>query len=127
VDESALRGPASRYVDVAAQHADLGLPVPEGTRFRLVKRVLGRLMWAFGRDQSLYNHAMLEAVRELANTVETLRTAIPEQVGAEVGGMRSQVGELEVDVRRTAGELRMQAAEIERLQARVEELARRST
>jgi predicted phage tail protein len=89
--------------------------------------VLGRLMWAFGRDQSLYNHAMLEAVRELANTVETLRTAIPEQVGAEVGGMRSQVGELEVDVRRSAGELRMQAAEIERLQARVEELARRST
>ena len=92
-----------------------------------MKRALGRLMWAFGRDQSLYNHAMLEAVRELANTVETLRTAIPEQVGNEVGAMRSQLGALEVDVRNTVSELRTKAAEVEQLQARVEELARRST
>jgi hypothetical protein len=127
VDETAARGPGSKHVDVAAEHADLGLPVPEGTRFRLVKRALGRLMWAFGRDQSLYNHAMLEAVRELANTVETLRTAIPEQVGNEVGGMRSQLGALEVDVRNAVSELRLKAAEVEQLQARVEELARRST
>ena len=38
---------------VAAAHADLGLPIPRGTRLRLVKRSMGRLMWAFGRHQSL--------------------------------------------------------------------------
>jgi hypothetical protein len=111
VETSGARGPGSKHLDVAAAHSDLGLPVPRGTRFRFVKRALGRIMWVFGRDQSLYNHAMLEAVRELANAVETMRTAIPEHVGNEVGGMRSEVSALAVDVRELRG--------------RVEELARR--
>jgi hypothetical protein len=106
-----VRGPASRHMDVAVEHADLGLPVPRRARFRLLKRMLGRVMWVFGRDQATYNHAMLEAVAELANSVEMMRMSIAEHVGDEVGGMRSQVGALEVEVRE--------------LQARVEELASR--
>jgi len=98
VDTSATRGPAAKHLDVAGAHADLGLPVPKGTRLRFVKRALGRIMWAFGRDQSLYNHAMLEAVGELTNAVETLRTAIPEQVGNDVGSMRSEVEQLRIRV-----------------------------
>lgn len=84
---------------MAAAHADLGLPVPRGTRFRSLKRALGRLMWIFGRNQATYNHAMLETAGDLANAVETMRTTIPERVGNEVGSMRSQVGALEVEVR----------------------------
>jgi hypothetical protein len=91
----------------------------------LLKRALGRLMWAFGRHQSLYNHAMLEAVGELANAVESIRTSVTEQVGNEVGGMRSQVGALEVDVRTMSGHLQATATQIDALQARVDELARR--
>lgn len=82
-------------------------------------------MWAFGRHQATYNHAMLEAVRELANAVETIRTAIPEQVGNEVGSMRSQVGALEVEVRMTTGQLETMEARIEDLCARVGELSDR--
>lgn len=108
---SDARGPGFKHLEVAAANADLGLPVARRTRFRLIKRTLGRVMWIFGRNQATYNHAMLEAVRELVNAVETIRTAIPEQVGNDVGSVRSQVGALEVDVRE--------------LQARVQELASR--
>jgi hypothetical protein len=124
VNPSAARGPASKHLEVAAVHADLGLPVPEGTRFRVLKRVLGRLMWPFLRHQSLYNHAMLEAVRELEHAVETIRTSTTEHVGNEIGGMRSEVGALEVDVRSATGQLKATAARVEALEARVRELAR---
>jgi outer membrane murein-binding lipoprotein Lpp len=124
VETNETRGPSARHLDVAGAHADLGLPVPSGTRFRFVKRALGRLMWAFGRDQSLYNHAMLEAVGELASSVEILRTAIPEQVGNEVGSMRSEVGAVDVEVRRVAGQLTELADQLEQLSRRVDELAR---
>jgi hypothetical protein len=90
------RGPAAPHLEAASKHADLGLPVPAGTRFRLLKRVLGRAMWVFGRHQVTYNHAMIDAAGELANSVEAVRTDVPEQVGNEVGGMRSEIGTLEV-------------------------------
>jgi hypothetical protein len=124
VNTNPARGPGAQHIEVAAAHADLGLPVPRGTRLRLVKRSLGRLMWAFGRHQSLYNHAMVEAVSELANAVETMRTSITERVGNEVGSMRSQVGALEVEVRSATGRLEATAAQIEDLRARVDELGR---
>jgi len=108
------RGPASKHLDVAAANADLGLPVPAGTRLRFVKRILGRVMWVFGRNQATYNHAMIEATDELANSVEVMRTAIPEEVGTEVGQMRTQVGALEVEVR----ELQ---AQVQRLAERLDE------
>ena len=120
-----VRGPASKHLEVAAKNADLGLPVPRGTRLRTLKRVWGRLFWIFGRHQATYNHAMLEAVRELANAVETIRTSVSEQVGNDVGRIWSQVGALEVDVRTTTGRLEATAAQIEELRARVDELARR--
>jgi hypothetical protein len=116
------RGPASRHLDVAETSADLGLPVPRGTRFRLIKRALGRIVWIFGRHQATYNHAMLEAVRDLASSVEHIGTAIPEQVGNEVGSMRSQVGSLEVEVRTTTGRAEAMAGQLEELRARLEEL-----
>jgi predicted phage tail protein len=118
-------GPGAKHIEVAAAHADLGLPIPRGTRLRLVKRSMGRLMWAFGRHQSLYNHAMVEAVSELANAVEAMRTSIAEQVGNEVGSMRSQVGALEVEVRTATGRLEAAAAQLDELRAQVDELARR--
>jgi hypothetical protein len=102
VSAEGTRGPASKHIEVAAENADLGLPVPRGTRLRVVKRLLGRLMWVFGRNQASYNHAMVEAVSELANSVETLRTAIPEHVGNEVGALHSHLGTLEVEVRELA-------------------------
>jgi hypothetical protein len=108
VSTSDARGPGSKHLDVAAANADLGLPA---RRRNLPKRMLGRAMWIFGRHQVKYNHAMLEAVRDLVHAVEALRTAIPEQVGNDVGSVRSQVGSLEIDVRT--------------LQARVQELADR--
>jgi septal ring factor EnvC (AmiA/AmiB activator) len=82
-------------------------------------------MWAFGRHQSLYNHAMLEAVGEIANAVESIRTSVTEQVGHEVGSMRSQVGALEVDVRTMSGHLQATARQIDDLQARIDDLVRR--
>ena len=105
------RGPASTHLDVAAQNADLGLPVARDTRFRFPKRVLGRIMWVFGRHQASYNHAIVEAVAELANSVEAMRTALPEQVGNDIGSMRSEVGALE--------------ARLHELEARVRDLAAR--
>jgi hypothetical protein len=109
MSDDARRGPAARHLEAAAANADLGLPIPPGTRFRLVKRVLARVMWLFGRPQVTYNHAMLDAARELSNSVGHIATAVPEHVGNEVGSMRSQVGSVAVDL----AELRARLEELE--------------
>ncbi len=49
----------------AAVNADLGLPVPRGTRFRFLKRLLARLFWLTNHRQVAFNHQVLELIRDV--------------------------------------------------------------
>jgi SAM-dependent methyltransferase len=46
-------------------NADLGLPIPRGTRFRFLKRLLARLFWLTNHRQVAFNHQVLELVRDV--------------------------------------------------------------
>lgn len=52
-------------LEEAAAHADLGLPVPRGTRFRTPKRLLARLLWLTNNRQVAFNHRVLDLIERL--------------------------------------------------------------
>ncbi len=79
---------------VAAQHADLGLPVPKGTRFRSPKRLLARLGRLFTHRQASFNHAVLSLLDEHETAIARQRSALSAaetRVGNDVGSLRSDL------------------------------------
>ena len=53
---------ASDPLVAASAHVELGLPLPRGTRFRLLNRLLARLTWLTTRHQYVFNRAVIEAI-----------------------------------------------------------------
>ncbi|MFM8861183.1 MAG: hypothetical protein ACKOIA_01795 [Acidimicrobiia bacterium] len=53
---------SERHLQRAERHAQLGLPVPSGTKHRLVKRIVLKLTWFLTRHQMEHNLAMVAAV-----------------------------------------------------------------
>src|SRR5690348_7995617 len=91
----------------AAQHADLGLPVPH-TRFRFLKRVLARLGRLVIHHQVAYNHAMLESLDRLRASVDQLRAAqaaAEARAGNEVGALRSDLNSVHQAALETASDI----------------------
>lgn len=84
-----LQDPSSE-LRVAVARADLGLPIPKGTRFRFPKRVFARLSWIFLRHQVAFNTAV---TTELAS----LRGFLAEQE-SDLAALRGLLGEKESDL-----------------------------
>jgi SAM-dependent methyltransferase len=85
---------AAASVASAAPHADLGLPVPPGTRLRLLKRVVARLSRLFLHHQVAYNHAMIGVVADLRTMTELQAQAVRAaelRIGNDIGGLRSDL------------------------------------
>ncbi len=97
-DETPLIAPASSPREAAALHADLGLPIPRGTRLRLFKRLLARLGRLFIHRQVAFNHAVVEALaaRDAAVAAslerhDIRRGAAETRLGNEIGVLRADL------------------------------------
>jgi len=85
----------------AHAHADLGLPLPRGTRFRFLKRLVARVARLFTSHQ-------IEVNRGLANSVLGLRTALGEaelrvsaaadRLADDLAAVRTELSDLQADL-----------------------------
>jgi hypothetical protein len=64
-------------VQIARDRASLGLPVPEGTRFRMAKRVVYKISWIFLRHQVEFNQRTVEVLAGVAADQQRLCRAMP--------------------------------------------------
>ncbi len=74
-------------MDEALVHANVGLPVPKGARFRFLKRVIARLSWLYMHHQVAFNQAVIVALSDLSamqtaldQQLADLRTAVDQQL-----------------------------------------------
>lgn len=113
----------------ASQHADLGLPVPRGARFRTIKRVVSRLQWMTNHRQVAFNHAVLALIAEL----QVPPPAAADQVFAEqIAVVRTELAELvsahaELNTLRSGADARVAAItdHLERLTRSISDLSSR--
>ena len=87
--------------EAAAYHAELGLPVPRGTRLRFFKRILARLGRLVIHRQVAFNHAVVSLVDERDAVVGSLQSSFERQRGAlsaaetrignDIGSLRSDL------------------------------------
>jgi glycosyltransferase involved in cell wall biosynthesis len=85
----------------ARAHADLGLPVPPETRFRLVKRLLARAAHLFTSHQVEVNHGLVEAVlvmRTALAEAEARAEAITDELADEIAAVRTELSDLQVSI-----------------------------
>jgi len=85
----------------AVAHADLGLPVPPETRFRLVKRLLARAAHLFTSHQVEVNRGLVEAVlvmRTALADAEARAEAITNELADEIAAVRTELSDLQVSI-----------------------------
>jgi O-antigen chain-terminating methyltransferase len=102
----------------AAQHVDLGLPLPPKTRFRFFKQILLRILRLTGHRQVAFNHQVLLLLEQLANQPGSPPT-LPQVLAEELAALRSDIAQLA----RVDAELEVHAADVD---ARLEGVANRS-
>jgi len=52
-------------LSLAEQDADLGLPVPSGARFRLLRQLIAKATWPMLRHQTILNHGVIRELDDL--------------------------------------------------------------
>ena len=85
----------------ALAHADLGLPVPRGTRFRFVKRVIARVARLFTSHQVEVNRALAESVlglRTVLGQAEARATAVTDDLANELAAVRTELSDVQIGV-----------------------------
>lgn len=105
-------------VRAAREHANLDLPLPETTKFRLAKRALYRFNWPFLRHQVAFNQTVLGALTECTGRVEQLNRSFEElsskleqtvrrglrqaerEIGDHVAALRSDLTRLQLQIER---------------------------
>ena len=121
----------------AQRHADLGLPVGASVRLRFAKRLVYRVSWLFLSHQVAFNHAMIEANRELTARVAALQERMEQelrdelfdfadrsvsQAHAEIGdylaGARSVNAELILELRALEADLTAMVSTVTRVSSR---------
>lgn len=70
----------SGALNEAMSRAELGLPIPKGARFRLLKRVCTRLAWPLLRHQIAYNTAVAAELAEIREMLLHLETRLGVQI-----------------------------------------------
>jgi O-antigen chain-terminating methyltransferase len=59
-------------LSLAEQNADLGLPVAQGSRLRFLRQMIAKATWPMLRHQTLFNHAVLQDIANLAVRVDEI-------------------------------------------------------
>ncbi|HZD65742.1 MAG TPA: class I SAM-dependent methyltransferase [Acidimicrobiales bacterium] len=85
--------------------ADLGLPIPRGVRFRLLKQVIGRAAWLFLHHQVPLNHGVISELEALGEQVHVLTQRVElvarqsfSREHDEFAALRSELSELALQV-----------------------------
>lgn len=91
---------SSRTVDrgslqAAAEHVELGLPVPRRVRFRTVKRLIARLGWFLARRQIDFNVVALAELTALHDGMTQLHVDMTE-LRAQIGDVQTHQDKLSV-------------------------------
>ncbi|HVB01437.1 MAG TPA: methyltransferase domain-containing protein [Acidimicrobiales bacterium] len=58
-------------MSLAEQDADLGLPVPSGARFRLLRQLIAKATWPMLRHQTILNHSVIRALDDLRTRLDS--------------------------------------------------------
>jgi glycosyltransferase involved in cell wall biosynthesis len=85
----------------ALAHTDLGLPVPRGTRFRLVKRLMARAANLFTSHQVEVNRGLAECVLGLRTALaesEARATALNDVLPTELAAVRTELSEVQIGI-----------------------------
>ena len=85
----------------AVAHADLGLPVPPETRFRLVKRLLARAAHLFTSHQVEVNRGLAEAVLVMRTALAEAGAraeAITDVLADEIAAVRTELSDLQISI-----------------------------
>jgi uncharacterized coiled-coil protein SlyX len=108
--------PQRRALEAARFHANLGLPVAPGVRFRLAKRVLYKLSWVFLQHQVAFNHAVVLAMSDNVEEISRRQDEIDQRLSDKLEfGLRQAGREIADHVARTQSELaelQLQMAEL---------------
>lgn len=72
----------SQSLDNARAHADVGLPIPPGTRFRFAKRLVARLSWLYLHHQVSYNNSVVAELDSLGDEIDALRSGTVAETAA---------------------------------------------
>ena len=104
----------------ARAHADVGLPVERGARFRLLKRIVYRVSWVFLRHQVALNHALLDELAILREERAATLAALDNRFDL---ALRQVFDELRDHVARSADEHVRLAQELSELSSRMEPLS----
>lgn len=101
---------------IARETATLGLPVPEGARFRLAKRILYKISWVFLRHQVEFNQRTVQTLgavaldqQRLRRTFEELSQALEDklefglrhadrEMGDQVASLRSHLTQVQIQL-----------------------------
>lgn len=103
-------------VRAARDHANLDLPLPDTTKFRMAKRALYRLNWPFLKHQVAFNQTVLTALSEYTRRQEELNRRFEElsrdleqtvrrglrqaerEIGDHVAALRSDLTRLQLQI-----------------------------
>jgi glycosyltransferase involved in cell wall biosynthesis len=88
-------------VERVSAHADLGLPVAHGTRFRFAKRLMVRIARLSTSHQVEVNRGLMEAVlalRTALDEAEARAKAIADDLADEVAAVRTELSDLQVGI-----------------------------
>ncbi len=89
---------AAAFLNEALAHAELGLPVPKGARFRGLKRLVARLNWPFLHRQLAFNNAVVaELTLQLSRALED-RVRVYSQLENMASAFERIVGDLRTEL-----------------------------
>lgn len=123
----AIYNRTDRLLDRARSAAQLGLPIPVGTRFRFLKRVHARLGWFMTKRQIDHNGAVIAAIDSLAAEIRDHRRRVAEVLAEVEMSLRTEVlaarqhdEQRSVDLANLASRLGVLRAELDQLRSQVD-------
>jgi SAM-dependent methyltransferase len=108
----------------AAEHANLGLPLPSDTRARFAKAVVERVARMFTSHQVAFNHAAMEVLGDQQQRIDTLTQRVDDvlnRIDALRADFERVTEEIRQDQRRELGRWRSDHALVERMLHEVRE------
>jgi glycosyltransferase involved in cell wall biosynthesis len=97
-------GDGADPLERVSAHAELGLPVPRGTRFRFLKRLIARVGRLFTSHQVEVNRGFVDAVLGLRATLEQSEAravAVTDRLANEIAALRTELSDLQVGLLET--------------------------